>query len=291
LSAFLPRLTHRSVIDVGAERGSFAVALLGAGSDEVHVIEPEADNSAVLDHRFEHDQRVTVHRCAVSATDGVLHLYTSVAPDGTPVTFGHTVLDLPDTDAIRWRAPRRVEARSLASLVDAGEIPAHAGILKVDTEGHDLAVVAGMGDLEADVVMVEHWTDLPLTLGRCPWTSEEMVSELLPRGFSHFAFVVHLEDFVFLQWDDGAVPRGYMGNLVFLHDRVLEDLVLPTLEVGSSFARDAARVVQEYVTIASERLAQIDEISRSRLALVEEISRSRLGRRVLSRIAHDAQSS
>jgi hypothetical protein len=67
--------------------------------------------------------------------DGQLELHTSVSPDGAPVTFGHTVLDLPDTDAIAWRGKREVKARSLGSLVDGGEIPARVGIVKIDTEG------------------------------------------------------------------------------------------------------------------------------------------------------------
>lgn len=275
LGAFLSRLDHRSVIDVGAERGTFAEQMLLAGSEVVHVIEPEPENAAFLRQRFAGEARVTVHQYAVSNADGQLELHRSVSPDGAPVTFGHTVLSRPDTDEIAWRGTVTATARSLASLVSAGEIPARVGVLKIDTEGHDLAVVVGMGDLESDVVMVEHWTDLPRALGPCPWSAEELFAELSPRGFSEYAFIVHRGAFVFLQWKDSAVPTGYMGNLVFLHARVLERLLPATLELASSLAKSAVEVGEVYVTAANERLAVIEELGRPR-----SVVRHALGRRL-----------
>jgi FkbM family methyltransferase len=258
LGAFLARLDHRSVIDVGAERGAFADALLRAGSEVVHVIEPEPDNAAFLRRRFTDDVRVTVHEYAASDADGELRLRKSVDPDGGPITFGHTVLERPDTDEIGWQETITVEARSLASLLDAGEIPSQVGILKIDTEGHDLAVISGMGRLEPEVVMVEHWTDLPHSLGTCPWTLEEVRSELRPRGFDHFAFIAHRREFVILQWDDGEVPPGHMGNLVFIHDRMVERLTPIVLEVASSLAIGAVEVGEMFSYRPWERIEWSD---------------------------------
>ena len=265
LSSFLPHLDHRSVIDVGAERGAFVDELLRAGSEIVHAIDPEPGNAAFLRRHFSKDVRVTVHECAASNVDGELQLHTSVGSDGAPLTFGHTVLERPATPEIAWDGVVTVPARSLASLVETGEIPTRVGIVKVDTEGYDFAVVSGMGDLECDIVMTEHWSDLPRSLGVCPWTAEEMLSELRPRGFSHFAYIAHREEFVILQWDDGEVPRGSMGNLVFLHARVLERLLPATLELASSLAKSAVVVGEMYAGAARERLAVIGELERSRL--------------------------
>jgi len=264
LGAFLSRLDHRSVIDVGAERGAFAEAMLGAGSEVVHVIEPEPENAAFLRDRFAADARVTIHECAASDADGQLLLHKSVSPTGTPVTFGHTVLERPSTDEIGWHETVGVTARSLASLLDAGEIPGRVGILKVDTEGNDFAVVSGMGDLEPDVVMVEHWTDLPHSLGPCPWSAQEMSSELGPRGFHQFAFVVHRGEFVILQWDESEVPQGHMGNLVFLHARIVDRLLPAILEQASSLALRAVEVGEMYADAARDRLTVIEELERSR---------------------------
>jgi FkbM family methyltransferase len=260
LGAFLSRLDRRSVIDVGAERGAFAEAFLSAGADEIYAIEPEPGNVAFMRKRFRDDARVRVLEYAISSADEQLGLHKSVDPSGAPVTFGHTVLERPDTDEIAWRETIPVTGRSLASLVAAGELPGQVGILKVDTEGHDLAVIEGMGELECDVVMVEHWTDLPHSLGPCPWTAEEMRSALRKRGFSHFAFIEHRGEHTILKWDDPEVPSGEMGNLVFLHDRVLE-LLLPSVV-------EAASMLTEQPI---EKLALIEQDRRARMAVIERL--------------------
>jgi FkbM family methyltransferase len=273
LSDLMGRLDQRRVIDVGAERGDFAEGLLRAGAEELHAIDPHPDNALELHRRFDTDERVTVHELAVSDRDGQAELHVSSSPDGTTLSYGHTLLQRAGTDEIIWQDTMAVARRSLASLVDSAAIPKRAGILKIDTEGHDLAVVRGMGALETDVVMVEHWTDLPHGLGGCPWTTQEMVGALRPRGFIHFAFVVHRGDFVTLKWDDGQVERGAMGNLVFLHERVLQALLPDLLGCAGSLAESAVRTGQRYAEVSGDRLAVIEELKRAadeRLALLRE---------------------
>jgi FkbM family methyltransferase len=283
LGAFLSRLEERSVIDVGAEHGSLVEEMLRSGAEAVHAIEPEPGNANFIRERFGGVAHVSVHEYAVSDLDGELELYRSVDPSGAPLSFGHTLLERTDTDEIAWREPIRVAGRSLASLVEAGELPARAGILKVDTEGSDFAVIAGMGHLECDVVMVEHWVDLPHSFGPCPWSTEVMASALHERGFSHYACIEHRGEFVFLKWDDGSMPIGHMGNLVFLHDRVLERLFPDLLECASQLADGAVELGEMYAAAASERLVVIEELERARealaataeerLALIEELQR------------------
>jgi FkbM family methyltransferase len=268
LGVLITRLDHRSVIDVGAERGAFAEEMLRAGSDEVYAIEPEPSNARFLRERFQDDARVVVHEYAISDAEGELELHKSVDPSGAPVTFGHTVLARPDTDEIAWRETIRVTGRPLASLVDSGEVPGRVGIVKVDTEGNDFAVVAGMGVLECDVVMVEHWSELPHSLGPCPWTTAEMSSALLGRGFSHFAFVVHRGELAILKWNDGSVSSGHMGNLVFLHDRVVERLFPDILVCASTLAEDTVeRLEAELGLVEADRQARLEVIERLDAAL------------------------
>jgi FkbM family methyltransferase len=263
LCALLSALERQQVIDVGAERGAFVEALLDAGADEVYAVEPEPGNADFMRKHFESDPRVRVLEYAASDADGQLQLHRSVGSSGEPVTFGHTVLDRPDTEEIAWRETVTVTARTLASLIDAGELPRQAGILKIDTEGHDLAVVAGMGDLDCDVVMVEHWTDLPNSLGRCPWTSEEIASALRQKGFSHFAFFHHHGEEATLKWDDAEVPTGDMGNLVFLHDRVVDHLLPHVLESASALAdENSRRLGAKLAVLEHDRAARLKVIER-----------------------------
>lgn len=279
LRSFLPRLDNRTIIDVGAERGSFAEQMIDAGAAAIHVVEPEPENARFLRELFQNSPSVIVHEYAISNTDGPLELRRSSAPSGEEVTFGHTLLERPDTDEIAWRDSVEVRGRSLASLVAAGELPAQVGILKIDTEGHDFAVIEGMGDLEADVVMVEHWSNLPHSLGHCPWTGDEIVSALARRGFSQYAFVAHRGEFIVVQWNDVTVQDGHMGNIVFLHDRVADRLLPDLLTCASELASAAVGVGEMYAGAAVERLAliaRLEEESAERVARLEEACAERL---------------
>jgi FkbM family methyltransferase len=274
LSKLVTRLEHRSAIDVGAEQGGLSAGILDAGVEELHAFEPHPTNADALRARFGDDPRVTVHECAVSDRDGDGELRVSTRPDGGAVRFGHTLLEPLDTPEIVWRDTIAVRRRSLRSLIAAGELPDQVGILKIDTEGHDFAVIAGMGRLRADVIMVEHWTDLPQGLGPCPWTTKDMTEALHARGFTHFAFIVHRDEFVTLKWDDGEVEPGAMGNLVFLHDSMLERLLPDLLESAGRLAEHAVILGRSYMRAANDRMQVVEELEHAandRLALVHEL--------------------
>jgi FkbM family methyltransferase len=266
LAKALDHLDRRTMIDVGAEQGGLADAMLGAGVELLHAFEPAPVNAAHLRTRFRADRRVVVHEQAISDGDGDATLRLSSHPDGSPITFGHTLLEREDTDEIAWRETTSVSRRSLASLIASEEIPERVGILKIDTEGHDLSVVRGMGALAPDIVMVEHWSDLPHGLGRCPWSVQDMFVELEPRGFAHFAFVAHRGELVTLKWDDAEIERGAMGNLIFLHQSVLARVAPEVLEVAGQLAEDAVRVAQGYMRAAQERLILLDELEAAKEA-------------------------
>jgi FkbM family methyltransferase len=283
LGTFISRLENRVVVDVGAECGAFTEAMIEAGASDVHAIEPEPANAQFIRERFQGEPRVKVHECAINAADGDIKLHLSTDAEGADMTYGHTMLERDDTDEIAWGETITVPGRSLASLSEEGIVPKRIGVLKVDTEGNDLAVIAGMGDIESDVVMVEHWSDLPRSLGTCPWTSDEMLSALRERGFSHFAFIVHRGEFVLVQWDDSEVPAGHMGNLIFLHDRVSDRLLADVLDCASVLARASIEKAEMHASAAAERLEALEALkqerdvqadaAQARLTLIDELSR------------------
>jgi FkbM family methyltransferase len=260
LAGFLGALDERVVLDVGAEQGSFAQAMLDAGARHVHVVEPEPQNLAALRDRFGTNAAVTVHPVAAGREDGELVLHVSVGPDGSPVPYGHTILERPATTEIAWGDPIRVQARSIGSLVRDGLIPERVGIVKIDTEGNDLAVVEGLGDIVCDVVVLEHWDDLPLSLGPCPWTLDEVAGAMRARGFEHFAFIAHRGELVLLEWDVAELSAGEMGNLVFIHERAVARLLPSAIACASALALRAYDVTRMYAQAAQERLELIQRL-------------------------------
>jgi len=260
LAALARGFEGRVMVDVGAERGAFADGMLAAGIDALYAIEPHPDNARSLRERFAGDRRVAVYEYAASDADGSGELHVSADPDGKTISFGHTLLVRSDTDEIAWSDSLQVTRRSLASLIEEGALPARTSILKIDTEGHDLEVLRGMGALDCDVVMLEHWLDLPHGLGACPWSAAEIIELLAPRGFSHFALIAHRGEFTTLQWDDAELERGAVGNLIFLHDRVCDRLMPQLLECTSRLAAAAVKVGQMYMEAANERLELVSRL-------------------------------
>jgi FkbM family methyltransferase len=295
LASVLPKLTRRSVIDVGAERGGFTESMLAAGANEVHAIEPERMNVEALRERFGRDSRVAIHETAIDAIDGTAELYLSSSPSGTPVSFGHTLTRRDGSTELVWADAITVTTRSLASLVAEGVIPARVGIVKIDTEGRDLAIVSGLGELECDVLMTEHWTDLPRSVGPCPWTADELLAEVSPRGFRHFACFVHREECTVVQWDDGRVQVGAAANLVFFHERVLANVLTDLLAAASELARetvDVAESLRETISVLdTERELQEHEAA-ARLEALNELERGSeeaAGRQLEKMAALDAE--
>jgi len=269
LAKILPRLTSRTVVDVGAQRGRFALAMLGAGAELAHAIEPDPRNLEWLRKQSCSDRRLTVHGLAMSTQDGDIELHLSRDAQGLPISVRPALQDRPrDGDKAR-RLTVRSQTRSLASLVATGEIPAHIGILHVDTESDDLAVIAGIGELDCDVIVVRHGPRLPAKLGSSPWATKRLVAALSPRGFGHFALFIHWDEFSALQWDESTIPAGRAGSLVFLHNRVVTDLLPYVLETSSSLGRTAAGLAErrsndagaepDFETTEATRRFELDE--------------------------------
>jgi hypothetical protein len=70
--------------------------------------------------------------------------------------------------------------------------------------------------------MIEFWLDIPDSVGRCPWTLEELVELLEPEGLRRMVFVDHEGSAVRLV-EGAAEPaeEGY-GNVIFMTDHVYE---------------------------------------------------------------------
>ena len=133
---------------------------------------------------------LTVRPEVVSDSDGTATLHLAVHPDGSPHEFYHSLERIGDDPWHRKGQDVVVPAVTLDRLARRGEIPARVGFLKIDTEGHDLAVLRGAALLDCEVIGVEFWCD-GHALGRSPSPPGEMVRLLGERGYPHFLTVRH----------------------------------------------------------------------------------------------------
>jgi FkbM family methyltransferase len=156
VAALLAMYRVNCVLDVGAHRGQFGSSLRAAGYEgRIASFEPVAEAFDALRAAARHDPAWTVYPYALGRQDGTISMnvvpgtLSSVLP---PTAFG----------ARRYRRLRRpdvreVPVRRLDTVLD--EVLAGVGTprayLKLDTQGYDLEVFAGLGARGADVVAMQ----------------------------------------------------------------------------------------------------------------------------------------
>ena len=245
LGALRGHLSTGAFVDVGAERGGMAQALLAYGYGPAHLIEPAPANVAELRRVFGERSDVEILDIAAGASDGEETLYVATTPDGEPQPAFNAIGVPGDGDEYRWTADGTVACRSLDSLLREQRIPSRLGLLKIDAEGTDLEVVRGMGALACEALMIELWLDIPGSVGRCPWTLEELLELLEPAGLRRVVFVSHQGSEVRLVEGAAEPAEGEYGNVVFITDRVYES------------ARTAIELVADRADRLSDALAEM----------------------------------
>ena len=131
--ALLPELCPPGgvFVDVGSHIGSVVAAVLAVNpSATVHAIEAVPEKAESIRTRF---PRVTVHACAVGAQDGSVSFYVD------PLRPGYSSLE-----AKEGRQKIEIPMRRLDDIVP------RAHVVKIDVEGHELAVLEGATRLVAE---------------------------------------------------------------------------------------------------------------------------------------------
>jgi FkbM family methyltransferase len=248
-------------------RGTFVGALLQAGASAVYAFEPFPASVDALRAAYADDPKVTIFDLAVGFQDGEVSLHVVEDKTGRLADAYHSLVPFDETPTLKIVGRKPVTCRSLDSLVADGSIPSKVGILKIDTERNDLAVLQGMGQLTSSVVVLEYWNDLPETVGPSPYQVSDVVDLMVERGYSTFVTVKRHDQFETLAVNDACTRPCDWGNLLFFHDAVLPRLA-PTIYATVAAAQN--RLVDRACFFADE--------AQKRLALVEATSAEASGK-------------
>ena len=244
---------HRYFVDVGAERGAFAQAMFESGLRGA-LFEPlPRHGEALAGLAARYGSRAFAF--AIDEADGERDLNVATDAAGNELDFFHSLQKVEGAAQFRHSRSVRVQCRSLRSLAADGTIPSELGILKTDTEGHDLGVLRGLGALRPELVVCEYFTE-GLYPGWDDARPELAIAHMQGLGYAHCLATKRVDELEYCSfYPTGFVPRQW-GNLFFLRDELLAsartDLVRFLTEVEAALVaavRDtnADRVAKEAV--------------------------------------------
>ncbi len=229
-AAFLTTFKNPTVIDVGVERGSFIELALASGSPRIIGFEPLPRHIHFLKKRFGNTHRVTIYPFAISNQVGIAQLHVATDIEGSELDFYHTLSDLGNSaTVIRDSKTLEVQTATLAHLAYKAIIPSEIHFLKIDTDGHDLAVLEGLEDLRPYIIMAEYWDTLPETSGINPYTLKDLTTWAHTHNYSKMIVIRRHGQIETIELDAPWTLEGDWGNVFFTTDTfdfsIIQDLI------------------------------------------------------------------
>jgi FkbM family methyltransferase len=214
LGHLAPYLESNVAIDVGANTGDSAQALLDAGFS-VFAFEPYPSLYQKLVERFAEERDFTAFDLAIGPADGTARLKPS--------------RETPATDE-----GSEVEQRTLESLQRSRQIPGELGVLKISAGGDEVQTILGLGSLRPLVIVAEVREEEPLPGGgKASGSLRSLVMETRERGYK-FNFSIYraagAEKAHFLS-NTLRVPDGSRGNVFFFAQAPLFEKALTWCDV------------------------------------------------------------
>lgn len=242
----LTSLNAPVVVDVGVERGSFTQLACEAGASKVVGFEPLPRHLDHLSHKYAGVYQVDIHPFAVSSQSGRARLHIATDLEGNELDFHHTLSDLGDSATV-VRSGRALEVKtvSLADLAAQGLFPNGIDFLKIDTDGHDLSVLEGLGDLRPQIILAEYWDSLPETSGKNIYSLNDLFHWARSHGYGRTIVVRRHGRIELVELDAPLTLAGDWGNVFFLREDFEFESVRTAIE---TFTKAAYENLCKYVS-------------------------------------------
>jgi FkbM family methyltransferase len=137
------------VVDIGANRGQFALDVLSVLSDvEVLSFEPLKSEFRILERVLQSESRAHLRNQALGSSSGEAVVHVARAADSSSLLSitPAQAATFPGTDEVRQE---RVNISTLEKVMTTGEFKSlfrEPALLKVDVQGYELEVLRGAGD-------------------------------------------------------------------------------------------------------------------------------------------------
>lgn len=242
------------VIDVGVERGSFIDLALNAGAGEILGFEVLPRHLDFLREKFKGQPLIKIIPSAVSSHSGYAKFHIAVNADGVELDYHHTLSDLGDSQTVFRNKTIDVQTVSLWDLAANGSIPMEIDFLKVDTDGHDLEVLRGLGELAPRMIFAEYWDTLPRSSGISVYMLSDLVEWGRDHGYCGHIVVRRHDSLEFLEAGTSLTEPGDWGNVLLIRDQADYDSIKSEVEILSSETR--AKNYSHFTSLATQLTAK-----------------------------------
>jgi FkbM family methyltransferase len=141
----LSRFDFRTVVDVGANRGQFALMARALyPTAQIYSFEPLSGPAAVYRALLSGDDRVHLFDTAIGASSGMVNMYVTTRDDSSSLLKPGASQD--EIFGVQASRVDEVSIRRLSECVPAGRIERPA-LLKIDVQGAELTVLEGAADV------------------------------------------------------------------------------------------------------------------------------------------------
>jgi FkbM family methyltransferase len=145
-AALLANLPCECVIDVGANRGQFAlVARKVFPKAAIYSFEPLEEPARIYKKIFDQDPQVKLYHCAIGKEKISSTIYITRDDDSSSLLHP-TKTQIDTFPGAAEKEIRQVSVYPLSQLIDPDSIPP-ASLLKIDVQGYELEVLQGCEDL------------------------------------------------------------------------------------------------------------------------------------------------
>ncbi|CNK47331.1 methyltransferase%2C FkbM family [Yersinia enterocolitica] len=209
----------RYFLDVGAEKGSIAKILYeqGFSGDLVEPLSKHASILAALADQYGGH----FFQLALADAEGTRPFYIAQDSDGRELDYFHSLLPIGPQAEFSHHHNISVQCRRIDAMVLDGLLPNNIGILKVDTEGNDHFVLAGLGDIRPELVMCEFFQE-DIYSGWEFGRAEIIIQQMRELGYRHYYAIKRFSRWTSLVAGPAAFKSQDWGNLFFMNDTLYE---------------------------------------------------------------------
>lgn len=216
LIQLIPYLENKYFVDIGAEKGFFALTLLQNNLSGI-LFEPMPKHFNALNDLTSKFSNSKYFTYAISNEDSTQQFNVATDSAGNELDYYHSLLKADAPGVFAHSKSFQVQCRSLNSLVKSNEIKSEIGILKTDTEGNDLNVLRGLGKITPELIICEYFST-GLYNGWTEGGPDLIIEYMRNLGYSTFLATKRIGGLEFVTLGSTLFQEKQWGNLFFFRN-------------------------------------------------------------------------